>query len=70
MTFQFLDDHSRYAVASHVADNETAQAAIAVFDRAIAAHATLEELQAHVDACDHIYSTQRPHQGLPGRVTP
>ena len=28
---------------------------------------TLAELQAQVDAFDHIYNTQRPHQGLPGR---
>jgi hypothetical protein len=27
-------------------------------------------LQAHVDAFDHIYNTERPHQGLPGRITP
>ena len=32
--------------------------------------ATLDELQAQVDAFDHIYNTQRPHQGLPGRITP
>ena len=31
---------------------------------------TLAELQAQVDAFDDIYNTQRPHQGLPGRVTP
>ncbi|WP_052954373.1 IS481 family transposase, partial [Mycobacterium haemophilum] len=31
---------------------------------------SLAELQAQVDAFDHIYNTQRPHQGLPGRVTP
>ena len=31
---------------------------------------TLDELQAQVDAFDHIYNTERPHQGLPGRVTP
>jgi len=31
---------------------------------------TLAELQAQVDAFDHIYNTERPHQGLPGRVTP
>lgn len=31
---------------------------------------TLEQLQAQVDAFDHIYNTERPHQGLPGRVTP
>jgi transposase InsO family protein len=31
---------------------------------------TLEQLQAQVDAFDLIYNTERPHQGLPGRVTP
>jgi hypothetical protein len=31
---------------------------------------TLVELQAQVDAFDHIYNTERPHQGLPGRITP
>ncbi|MGF0326243.1 integrase core domain-containing protein [Gordonia hongkongensis] len=134
---QLIDDHSRYAVGSHVAAGETADAAIAVFDKAVAAHGvpqrlltdngpalnpsrrgrigrlvehahalgvetitgkpykpttqgknerfhqtlfryldkqpladTLDELQAQVDAFDHIYNTQRPHQGLPGRVTP
>ncbi|GAB5010906.1 integrase core domain-containing protein [Mycobacterium avium subsp. hominissuis] len=135
--FQLIDDHSRYAVASHVAWGETAEAAIAVFDKAVAAHGvpqrllsdngaalnpsrrgyigqlveharalgveaitgkpykpttqgknerfhqtlfryldkqplaeTLDQLQAQVDAFDHIYNTERPHQGLPGRVTP
>jgi transposase InsO family protein len=135
--FQLIDDHSRYAVASLVASGETAQAAIAVVDKAITAHGvpqrllsdngaalnpsrrgyvgqlvehvgrlgveaitgkpykpttqgknerfhqtlfryldkqpladTLTELQAQVDAFDHIYNTQRPHQALPGRVTP
>lgn len=135
--FQLIDDHSRYAVASHVAWGETSQDAITVVDKAIAAHGvpqrllsdngtalnpsrrgfvgqlvahvsalgveaitgkpykpttqgknerfhqtlfryldkqpiaeTLEELQAQVDAFDAIYNTQRPHQGLPGRVTP
>ena len=135
--FQLLDDHSRYAVASHLAWSETAEAAITVFDKAVAAHGvpqrllsdngvalnpsrrghlgqlvahvcrlgveaitgkpykpttqgknerfhqtlfryldkqpladTLAELQAQVDAFDHLYNTERPHQGLPGRVTP
>lgn len=135
--FQLIDDHSRYAVASHVARSENAKAAIRVFDKAVALHgvpqrllsdngialnpsrrgvmgqlvehvtklgtepitgkpykpttqgknerfhqtlfryldkqplaATLAELQAQVDAFDVIYNTQRPHQGLPGRVTP
>jgi transposase InsO family protein len=135
--FQLIDDHSRYAVASHAAAGETAKDAIAVFDNAVAAHgvpqrllcdnglalnpsrrglvgqlvahiaalgtegitgkpykpttqgknerfhqtlfryldkqplaATLTQLQAQVDAFDHVYNTQRPHQGLPGRITP
>ena len=134
---QLIDDHSRFAVASHVAWGETSQAAITVFDRAVSAHGvpqrllsdngsalnpsrrgyigqlvehasalgvepitgkpgrpttqgknerfhqtlfryldkqplaeTLEELQAQVDAFDHVYNTERGHQGLPGRVTP
>ncbi len=135
--FQLIDDHSRYAVASHVAWGETSEAAIVVFDKAVAAHGVpqrllsdngsalnpsrrgllgqlvvhlmalgvepitgkpykpttqgknerfhqtlfryldkqplatdLAQLQAQVDTFDHIYNTQRPHQGLPGRVTP
>ena len=31
---------------------------------------SLAQLQAQVDAFDLIYNTERPHQGLPGRVTP
>ena len=135
--FQLIDDHSRYAVASHVAWSETAKDAIIVFDKAVGAHGvpqrllsdngvalnpsrrgyvgqlvqhvtslgveaitgkpykpttqgknerfhqtlfryldkqplahTLAELQTQVDAFDHIYNTERPHQGLPGRITP
>lgn len=30
----------------------------------------LDELQAQIDAFDQIYNTQRPHQGLPGHITP
>ena len=134
---QLIDDHFRYAVGSHVAWGETAEAAIAVFDKAVANHGvpqrllsdngaalnptrrghhgrlvahvgtlgveaitgkpykpttqgknerfhqtlfryldkqplaeSLEQLQAQVDEFDHIYNTERPHQGLPGRVTP
>lgn len=134
---QLIDDHSRYAVASHATRGETSEAAIIVFDKAIAAHGvpqrlltdngsalnptrqgysgrlvdhvralgveaitgkpykpttqgknerfhqtlfryldkqpladTIAELQAQIDAFDHIYNTERPHQGLPGRVTP
>lgn len=135
--FQLIDDHSRYAVASHVAWRETAEAAIRVFDKAVAAHGvpqrllsdngialnpsrrgflgqlvahvsrlgteaitgkpykpttqgknerfhqtlfryldkqplagSLAELQAQIDTFDRLYNTERPHQGLPGRVTP
>lgn len=31
---------------------------------------TLDELQTQIDEFDHIYNTERAHQGLPGRVTP
>lgn len=135
--FQLIDDHSRYAVASHVAVGETAKDAIKVFDKAVDAHGvpqrllsdnglalnpsrrgfvgqlvdhvsrlgveaitgkpykpttqgknerfhqtlfryldkqplagSISQLQAQVDAFDLIYNTERPHQGLPGRVTP
>lgn len=135
--FQLIDDHSRYAVASHVARSENATDAIVVFDKAVTAHgvpqrllsdngaalnpsrrghlgqlvehvsslgveaitgkpykpttqgknerfhqtlfryldkqplaSSLAELQAQVDAFDHVYNTDRPHQGLPGRITP
>lgn len=135
--FQLIDDHSRYALASHVAWSETAAAAITVFDKAVAAHGvpqrlltdnglalnpsrrgyvgqlvahvaalgvepitgkpykpttqgknerfhqtlfryldkqplaeSLAQLQAQVDAFDHIYNTQRPHQGCPGVSRP
>ncbi len=135
--FQLIDDHSRYAVASHVANGETSDAAVIVFDKAVALHGvpqrlltdngaafntsrrgltsklvahvsalgveaitgkpykpttqgknerfhqtlfryldkqpladTLEQLQNQVDAFDVIYNTKRPHQGLPGRITP
>ena len=42
--FQLIDDHSRYAVASHVAWGETSEAAIAVFDKAVAAHGVPQRL--------------------------
>lgn len=32
--------------------------------------ASLEELQAQVDRFDQIYNFERPHQSLPGRITP
>jgi len=31
---------------------------------------TMNELQSQVDRFDLIYNTQRPHQSLPGRITP
>ena len=135
--FQLIDDHSRLAVASHVAWGETSAGAIAVVSKGIAAHgvpqrllsdngaalnpsrrgvlgqlvayvtslgvapitgkpykpttqgknerfhqtlfrfldkqplaASLEELQEQVDRFDQIYNTERPHQALPGRITP
>lgn len=135
--FQLQDDHSRLAVASHVADGETSQAALHVFRKGVTARGvpqrlltdngmalnpsrrgwqgqlvtyvtslgtqaitgkpykpttqgknerfhqtlfrwldkqplaeTITALQHLVDEFDHIYNTHRPHQGLPGRITP
>ncbi len=135
--FQLIDDHSRLAVASHVAWGETSAGAIAVVSKGIAAHGvpqrllsdngaalnpsrrgvlgqlvayvtslgvepitgkpykpttqgknerfhqtlfrfldkqpladSLEQLQEQVDRFDEIYNSERPHQGLPGRITP
>ncbi len=135
--FQLQDDHSRLAIASHVASGETSEAALTVVKKGISArgvpqrlltdngaalnpsrrgvegqlvayvtslgveaitgkpykpttqgknerfHQTLfrwldkqpiaqshAELQSQVDGFDHIYNTERPHQGLPGRITP
>lgn len=135
--FQLEDDHSRVAVASHVAAGETSEGALTVMRKGIAARgvpqrllsdngaalnpsrrgwegqlvafatslgvepitgrpgkpttqgknerfhqtlfrwldkqplaATIEELQEQVDRFDIIYNTERPHQGLPGRITP
>ena len=31
---------------------------------------TLEQLQEQIDRFDQIYNNERPHQGLPGRITP
>ncbi len=42
--FQLIDDHPRYAVASHVARGETTKDAIAVVDKAIAAHGVPQRL--------------------------
>jgi putative transposase len=135
--FQLIDDHSRLAIASHVAWGETSDGALTVVQKGIAMHGVpqrllsdngaalnpsrrgvigqlvayvtalgiepitgkpykpttqgknerfhqtlfryldkqplaedLAQLQAQVDAFDLIYNTQRPHQGLPGRITP
>ncbi|WP_022901301.1 IS481 family transposase [Humibacter albus] len=135
--FQLVDDHSRLAIASHVASTETARAALTVVRKGISAHgvpqrllsdnglalnpsrrgitgqlvayltslgvkpitgkphhpttqgknerfhrtlfrwldkqplaATIRQLQEQVDEFDVIYNTERPHQGLPGRITP
>ncbi|MET4706122.1 putative transposase [Frigoribacterium sp. UYMn621] len=135
--FQLEDDHSRLAVASHVATGETSADAVIVFKKGVTARGvpqrlltdngaalnpsrrgwegqltayvkslgveaitgkpykpttqgknerfhqtlfrfldkqpiaeTLAQLQEQVDQFDHIYNTQRPHQGLPGRLTP
>ena len=42
--FQLQDDHSRLAVASLVAPGETSDAAIAVFDKGVAAHGVPQRL--------------------------
>ena len=42
--FQLEDDHSRFAVASHVAWGETVEAAITVFDKAVTAHGVPQRL--------------------------
>ncbi len=42
--FQLIDDHSRYAVASHVAWGETVMDAIRVVDKAIAEHGVPQRL--------------------------
>ncbi|MGO2573570.1 MAG: integrase core domain-containing protein, partial [Corynebacterium casei] len=135
--FQLQDDHSRLAIASHVASGETAEAAVAVFIKGAALYGvpqrlltdngaalnpsrrghrgklfdhvtalgveaitgkpyrpttqgknerfhqtlfrwldkqpiakSLQELQTLVDEFDVIYNERRPHQGLPGRITP
>lgn len=135
--FQLQDDHSRKAVASHVAETENGDDAMIVMGKGIASngvpqrlltdngsalnlsrrgwltelvtyanslgvetitgrpgkpttqgknerfHQTLfrwldkqplattcEQLQAQIDQFDLIYNTQRPHQGLPDRLTP
>jgi putative transposase len=41
---QLIDDHSRYAVGSHVAWGETSEAAITVFTKAVTAHGVPQRL--------------------------
>lgn len=57
--FQLNDDHSRFALASHVASKETAKDAITMVDKAIAAYGVPQ-----VDAFDHIYNTQRDRKSV------
>jgi transposase InsO family protein len=61
--FQLIDDHSRYAVASHVASGETAEAAIAVFDNAVAAHGVPQRLLS-----DNGVALNPSRRGFPGQV--
>ena len=42
--FQLIDDHLRYAVASHVADGETAEGALVVVKKGITAHGVPQRL--------------------------
>ncbi len=44
VVFQLIDDHSRYAVASHVAWGETAEAAVVVVSKGITAHGVPQRL--------------------------
>lgn len=41
---QLIDDHSRYAVGSHATCCETAEAAIAVFDKVVTKHVVPQRL--------------------------
>lgn len=135
--FQLQDDHSRLAIASHVATGETTEGALTVVKKGITTHGvpqrlltdngaalnpsrrgwegqlttyvttlgvtaitgkpgkpttqgknerfhqtlfrwldkqplseTIQQLQEQVERFDAIYNTERPHQGLPGRMTP
>ncbi len=44
MIFQLQDDHSRLAMATHVAGGETSEAALAVVKKGIEAHGVLQRL--------------------------
>lgn len=52
--FQLEDDHSRYAVASHVGWSENSKDAIKVFDKAVAAHGVPQRLLS--DSAGHMAS--------------
>jgi hypothetical protein len=61
--FQLIDDHSRYAVASHAAAGQIAKDAIAVFDKAVAAHGVPQRLLA-----DNGLALNASRRGLVGRL--
>jgi transposase InsO family protein len=61
--FQLIDDHSRYAVASHVAWGETSEAAIVVFDKAVTAHGVPQRLLS-----DNGIALNPSRRGLLGRL--
>jgi transposase InsO family protein len=59
--FQLIDDHSRFAVASHVAAGETSEAAIAVVKKGITAHGVPQKLLTDNGAA--LNPSRRGHQG-------
>jgi putative transposase len=61
--FQLIDDHSRYAVASHVASGETAEAAITVFDKAVTVHGVPQRLLS-----DNGLALNPSRRGINGRL--
>ena len=63
MIFQLIDDHSRYAVASHAAAGETVQDAVTVFDKAVAAHGVPQRL-----LTDNGLALNPSRRGLVGRL--
>ena len=67
--FQLIDDHSRYAVASHVAAGETSKDAIVVFDKAVRAHGVpqrlLTDIQSRWATIRGFWSTGGKDRGRP-----
>lgn len=61
--FQLQDDHSRLAVASLVAAAETSQAAVAVFDKGVAAHGVPQRL-----LTDNGVALNPTRRGVTGRL--